>query len=253
MESKRYSLFDTIRGITIISMIAYHACWDLVYFGLGIKPKFLQSIGPYIWQQSICYTFILLSGFCLCFGKHHLKRGLMSLGGGIIISLVTSIAVPEARDIFGVLWLIGSSILIVALIDKVLPKSKWCDALGLLLSIILFISFRNINKGYLGFESMNLLKLPEKLYNGWVMTFLGFQDPTFYSSDYFSLIPWIFLFTTGYFLNKMLQYTHFFDSPVLRKEIAPLSFMGRHSLIIYMLHQVILYGITYLIWYIHCL
>ena len=250
MDTKRYTLFDTIRGITIISMILYHECWDLVYFRMGLDSQFLGSTGAYVWQQSICYTFILLAGFCFCFGKHHLKRGLLSLGGGIVITIVTTIFLPDARDIFGVLWLIGSSILIMILIDRILPKNRATAIVGLAVSIILFAIFRNINAGFLGFERMNICRLPENLYSGYVMTFLGFQDPKFYSSDYFSLIPWFFLFTTGYFLNKMLECTHFFDGKILKKGIRPLSFIGRHSLIIYMLHQVVLYGVTYLVWYI---
>lgn len=249
MKTKRYTLLDTIRGITIISMILYHACWDIVYFGLGISPDFLSSRIAYVWQQSICYTFILLAGFCFCMGKHHVKRGLLSLGGGVVISIVTLLAVPEARDVFGVLWLIGSSILITIVIDKIIPQRKWFYAVGLIISLLLFVLFRNTNSGYMGFEGINLVELPSRLYKGYFMTFLGFMDPSFYSSDYFSLIPWFFLFTTGYFLNKMLECTRFFESTVLTKGIRPISFIGRHSLLIYMLHQVVLYGTMWLIFF----
>lgn len=250
MNVKRYNLFDTIRGITIISMILYHECWDLVYFGLGLNSNFLRSTGAYVWQQSICYTFILLAGFSFCFGKHHLKRGLLSLGGGIVITIVTCIVLPDERDIFGVLWLIGSSILLMTLIDKVVPNNKNFAICGFIVSAVLFFVLRNINSGYLGFEGINLYALPKEIYKGYAMTFLGFQDPMFYSSDYFSLLPWFFLFTTGYFLNKMLKCTRFFEKPILTKGIKPLSFIGRNSLLIYMVHQIVLYGVTYLVWYI---
>ena len=63
----RYRLPDTLRGALLLSMIAYHTGWDLVYlFGYRV-PWFTASPG-YVWQQSICWGFILLSGFCLGLG-----------------------------------------------------------------------------------------------------------------------------------------------------------------------------------------
>ena len=35
--SRLYGL-DTLRGLTLVSMIAYHACWDLVWmFGMDLS------------------------------------------------------------------------------------------------------------------------------------------------------------------------------------------------------------------------
>lgn len=73
---ERYVLLDSIRGITLLSMILYHGMFDLVeIYGLHI-PWFVERPG-YVWQQSICWIFILLSGFCWNLGKRHLKRGLV--------------------------------------------------------------------------------------------------------------------------------------------------------------------------------
>ena len=248
-HTDRLRMIDTVRGLTILSMMGFHAFWDLFYFGMGVSYQMLTSKPAYIWQQSICWTFILLSGFCFSMGHHHIKRGLMSLGGGIIISIVTQIIMPEERDLFGVLWMLGACTLIWILPDKLFAKirNKALNALLLLLSGGLFFIFRNINSGYFGFEGLNLAPINSNLYKGYLMTFLGFTDPTFYSSDYFSLFPWIFLFTLGYFLNKMLKDTRF-ESRVLSKGVRPLEFLGRHSFIIYMLHQVVIYGIIYLIY-----
>lgn len=235
--NNRLRLIDTYRGLTIISMILFHACWDIVYFDLGLTSKFLYGTKAYIWQQSICYSFILLSGFCFSYGKHHLKRGLMSLGGGIIISIVTSIVIPEERDLFGVLWLLGSCMLLMIPLDKVFIKNKISYLIGLIISLALFIITRNVNHGYLGFEGYNICRLPNTIYNGYIMTYLGFMDSKFYSSDYFSIIPWIFLFLTGYFIQKLIKD----NNRLFKLGIKPLEIIGRHSFIIYMLHQVVLY------------
>lgn len=245
---ERYRLLDTIRGITIISMILFHGLWDLVYFDLT-DVGLLESKGAYIWQQSICWTFILLSGFCFDIGRHHLKRGLLSLGGGIIISIVTTLFVNDARDIFGVLWLLGSSTLLMIPLDKLLGKIKksgWYIA-GIIISAGLFIITRDINRGFLGFEGFDIFKLPENLYHGYFMTYLGFLAPDFYSSDYFSIFPWFFLFLTGYFIRKITKDINGIEKTMRKFGIGLFEFLGRHSLIIYMLHQVVLYGVVYLV------
>ncbi|MDE7404312.1 MAG: DUF1624 domain-containing protein, partial [Lachnospiraceae bacterium] len=69
-KSFRYGVLDGIRGFVVISMILYHACWDLVYI-FGKDWSWYRGRGAYIWQQSICWSFILLSGFCWSLGKKH--------------------------------------------------------------------------------------------------------------------------------------------------------------------------------------
>ena len=60
----RYRFLDLLRGLNLISMIAYHALYNLNYL-YGHPMKWYRSTPGYIWQQSICWTFIFLSGFCL--------------------------------------------------------------------------------------------------------------------------------------------------------------------------------------------
>lgn len=73
----RSGTLDTLRGLTLVSMIVYHACWDLVYL-YRLDWGWYRSFWAGIWQQSICCTFILLSGYCWQMGRHPLRRGLMS-------------------------------------------------------------------------------------------------------------------------------------------------------------------------------
>lgn len=84
MEKKeRLALLDLIRGIVLIEMILYHLLWDLVYL-FDIHIGWYKSYRAYIWQQSICWMFILLSGFCWQLGKRHVKRGAWIFGCGCI-------------------------------------------------------------------------------------------------------------------------------------------------------------------------
>lgn len=234
----RYHILDNIRGINLISMIIYHLIWDIVYI-LGNNWTWYKSVFSYIWQQSICWTFILLSGFCWSIGTNKLKRGLQVLGSGIVVSLATIIFMPEQKILFGVLTMIGSCMLFMILLDKVLKNVS--PIIGISCSALLFVTFRNINKGYLGFEGWNIIKVPRSLYSGSFMTYLGFTEPNFHSSDYFSLFPWIFLFILGYYLHKSINNMDHKDKILSKKGIRCIEAIGKKSLPIYLLHQPVIY------------
>ena len=85
------------------------------------------------------------------------------------------------------------------------------------------------------------IRIPEALYANLATAYLGFPPADFYSTDYFSLLPWNFLYLCGYELHWILKAAGVLDAPILRKEIRPLAFMGRNSLVIYLLHQPVLY------------
>lgn len=106
-------------------------------------------------------------------------------------------------------------------------------------SVIVFLT-RNVNDGYLGFERLNLLTLPEALYKNLFTTYLGFTEKDFYSTDYFSLIPWLFLFLAGYFTFRFLKGKRVMEY-LKGSFLPPVEWLGRHSLVIYMLHQPLLY------------
>ena len=226
---------DMIRGLTLISMIAYHGAWDLVYM-FGVSWPFYRSFGGYLWQQSICWSFILLSGFCLTLGHHPFKRGLLVFGCGALISMVTWLFMPANLVLFGILTFLGSAMLIGGLLLKAAGRIRPVYAMPFgWLCFALFIATKMINAGLL----LSWIRLPAGLYANLFTAYLGFPPPGFYSTDYFSLLPWIFLFLAGLFFGLCLN-----EAGRKRLEKAPLKwacFMGRHSLLIYMLHQPLLY------------
>lgn len=237
MKGQRYAALDSIRGFALLNMIAYHTIWDLVYI-FGFDWKWYQSKEAYIWQQGICWTFILISGFCWSLGKHSLKRGSIIFIGGVLITVVTLIFMPQDRVIFGVLTLISSCMLIMIVLDKILQRLP--SLAGIFVSAVLFLFTRNVNYGYLGFEGVNLIQLPEILYRNLFTTYLGFPERGFYSADYFSVFPWIFLFIMGYFLFRYLNDKNKLDF-FKKGNFSGLEWLGRHSFEIYMVHQPIVY------------
>ena len=241
---RRYGILDTVRGVTLLSMMLYHAAWDLVYI-YGIKWDWYKGVGAYIWQQSICWSFILLSGFCWSMGKYPLKRGLTVFGGGALVSAVTCVFMPENRVLFGVLTLTGSCMLLMIPLKR--PLKRIPPKAGLVISALLFALTRNVNEGYLGFEAFRIAKLPEGLYRGMLSAYLGFPPRTIFSTDYFSLMPWFFLFVSGYCLYGILYRRDRLEASVFFAELKPFGFLGRHSLIIYLLHQPVLYALCGLV------
>ena len=234
----RYHLLDGVRGIVLLSMIAYHFSWNMVYM-YGAKWAWYRSTGAYIWQQSICWTFIILSGFCWSMGKQSLRRGLMVFGGGVLVTAVTVAVMPQNRVVFGVLTCIGSCMLLMILFDKFLKRIP--PELGLFLSVLFFILTRNVNRGYLGFEAWNLVALPRGLYQNLLTTYLGMPQTGFFSTDYFSLFPWVFLFVVGYFFYAVCRKYDLLRWPFLQKRIPVVDYLGKHSLLVYLLHQPIIY------------
>jgi uncharacterized membrane protein len=77
-------------------------------------------------------------------------------------------------------------------------------------------------------------------------TYLGFPEKGFWSTDYFSIFPWIFLYIIGYFGYSILKRKEWLGWA--RKGIyPPLGFIGRHSLFFYMIHQPVIYGLCLLV------
>lgn len=121
VSANRYALLDELRGLDLISMMCYHGLWDVVFL-FGVQLPWYTGMPGHLWQQSICWVFILLSGFCLPMGHHPYKRGALVFGAGALVTAVTVLLMPEDVVLFGVLTLLGSAMGITALLEKALRK-----------------------------------------------------------------------------------------------------------------------------------
>lgn len=218
--STRCALLDELRGLDLISMMLYHGMWDLVYL-FGVRAPWYGSWQGELWQQSICWVFILLSGFCLPLGRHPVKRGAMVFWCGALVTAVTLIFMPADAVWFGVLTLLGSAMIITGLLEKWLEKVP--PVVGLAGSFFLFYFTRHAADGYLQLGH-------------WLIT-----PPGFLYANYFPLIPWLFLFWTGFYLYHLVGKERL--EPLHRSVCPPLGWMGRHSLLLYLLHQPVIYGV----------
>lgn len=233
----RYALLDELRGLDLVSMMLYHACWDMMFL-FGIWMDWYAGMPGRLWQQTICWVFILLSGFCAPFGRHMLRRGVTVFAAGALVTAVTLVFMPGDRVIFGVLTFLGTAMLLTGVLEPLLKKIP--PAAGFAISAVLFALTRNVSAGYLGFGSLRLW-LPQALYANCVTAYFGFYPWWFYSTDYFALLPWLFLFWAGYYLHKAVGRGRM--EPLRRPVCPALGWMGRHSPLLYLLHQPVIYGV----------
>ncbi|MCR5419484.1 MAG: DUF1624 domain-containing protein [Lachnospiraceae bacterium] len=251
---ERNYLIDTLRALTMISMILYHSCYD--YFVVFSKdPSWITKPGSFIWQQSICTSFILISGIVWPLGKKNaLKRGISLIILGTLITFVTLIFMPDQVIYYGILTFMGIATLLMIPIDKLFSlnfkngKNKSVPAVILytLICLFLFIFTKHIPNGYIGTRYHALIYLPKSLYCHDALIPIGFPTPDFYSADYFPLIPWIFIYTLGYILSEPILKNKSITG-IGKKKIPFLSQLGTKSLLIYILHQPICFGIVWLI------
>lgn len=226
-RKNRIDAIDALRGLSIILMVCHHFLYDLVTF--LDAPEWLFSNPVFNGLHYVfAGVFIGLCGVSSRFSRSNIKRGLLTLGAATIISLVTHFI--DMPIIFGVLQLLSFCMLFYGITGKLwemLPK--WIMPVFTVLGTI--ISAWCVNN--IEVESKNL----------WI---LGWTYKGFVSYDYFPLFPWIFVFLFGTWVGYYIK-EHKFPEKFYTMRIPVLPKIGRLSLVIYMIHQPVLYGITMVI------
>ena len=225
---RRFDILDAWRTLAIVLMVVYHFLFDLYIFGV-MSAQQLFSTPLNVLERFICCSFILLAGASARFSRTNLRHGLIVLAAGVVVEIGAAVGGQVIR--WGVLMLLGSSMVLWHFLGKPLQKLPgWAVAAG---GGALFF----LTRWWTGQASVSV----KYLYP------LGFMYPGFHSADYFPLMPWFFLFLAGTALGGWCLERR--DCRLLTAPLPQaLTWPGRHSLIIYVLHQPVLYGISYLIW-----
>ncbi len=235
----RYHLLDLLRGFLFINMAAYHFLYDWVFI-FGQNCPFMYTQGAYIWQQTVCSGFILLAGFCCTLSRKPAKNGIKIFLCAILVTVVTWIVTPQERILFGILHFMGLAYLITAGLMPLFKKIP--NGILFTISLILFAFTRGIYYGYLGIFQIELIPLPDSLYQYPLLFLIGLPDASFVSGDYFPLVPWLFLFWTGCAIATTVKQSRLFKQ-ISYWQFPIFNWMGRNCLILYMLHQPIIFGV----------
>ena len=222
-------------------------------------PKQMEIIGKNTEAAVLCFLKLFLRGFLPGLGLFCLSRRLPVLIGkpevicqlyggfflsqpiqGALVTAVTLIFMPADAVWFGVLTLLGSAMIITGLLEKWMEKVP--PVVGLAGSMFLFYFTRYAADGYLQLGHW-LITLPGFLYANYFTAYLGFYPFGFFSTDYFPLTPWLFLFWAGFYLHHLAERTAQSLRPLRRSLCPPLGWLGRNSLMLYLLHQPVIYGV----------
>ena len=227
-ESKRIAAIDALRGLSIVLMVAYHLGFDLVYYA-GLPRGLLYNPLLNVLQPFFASVFILLSGLSCKLSHSNLRRGvlLFLLGAGVtVVSMFTGLPIY-----MGILSFLGAAIILYDLLTPVLRKIP-----GPLLAAVNAAAF---TVTYCFFPREADVSIGSHL---WM---LGLYPHGFKPADYFPLLPWFFLLLLGTTLAEPVMERRL---PAWFYRVNPpvLPFLGRHTLLIYLLHQPLLVGIFWI-------
>lgn len=226
-------MLDSWRGLAIISMVIYHLMFDLINI-YGYEFSWWEPSKAYIWQQVTAWSFIIISGWTLNLNRNPKKSAITLISLSIIITIGTKIAMPGQAIYFGVIHMLGIAVLIgwtaKGFLEKINPK------IGGIISFLIFLMTKNIYNGELNIFGNKYL-IPKAIYEKGYLFWLGFPSKSFSSGDYFPLIPWVFLYITGFFLGKLFKDGKL-KMPKTNFKVLP--WLGSKSLLIYILHQPII-------------
>ncbi len=227
--NNRFEILDVLRGIAIVLMVAYHFCFDLSYFKLARFDFYYDAFWLHL-RTFILSLFLLLVGISLWLAHNKeikfnsaLKRaGVIAINAGLV-SAATWYLFGDRWVFFGVLHFIAFASLVGLLFVRHRLLSLSIGLLLLAMNAIQHTWFDQSWRQWLG-----------------MMT----HKPS--TEDYVPLIPWLGVVLIGLFIARWIPLVNK-KCGVINDKLSALAFMGRHSLIIYMLHQPVMIGILKLV------
>ena len=244
--TKRIHEIDLFRGFLILLVVFDHLMWFINFYIFHRTSGFLNwywtSDLRFVVRQIVLMLFLFTCGVSCHFSRNNKKRGLLLLGISLLVVIVTHIIqlMPYFGDRvlvidFNILGVIALSILLYSHCEKLNSKNLWY-IVGLLILFYFFIliSERLDTSGN---------------YNAFVSVLYCPFNPirAGYVGDYLPLFPYvIFLFLGVIFARKFYPQK---TSLIVKKGNweKPICLLGRHTLIVYVAHEIIFTGLFMLI------
>ncbi|MDK2824719.1 MAG: hypothetical protein PWP71_2637, partial [Clostridia bacterium] len=221
-KTNRIWEIDFLRGVAIIFMSLFHLLYDLsefYKFNIDYTSGVIDLMG-----ETSALMFITLTGISCSLSKNNLKRGLKILFFALTITIVTYIYDVNTYINFGILHLLGISILLHYLFRSL-------KTYQLLLAGTIIIIVGNI------FSQLSVS-------TNYLIPF-GLTSPYYAALDYYPLLPYFGVFLYGMVLKNVFypQKRSLFKSTFNDNLI---NMLGRHSLFIYLTHQPVILAILFL-------
>ena len=231
----RFQWLDTLRGAALFAMASYHFMWDLADFGY-LDADFPSTGWPRLYARVIASTFLFMAGFSLVLAhrdsirwKSYWVRFAKIVGSAALVTVGTWFFMPRGFIFFGILH----EIAIASLIGLLFLRIPWLITVATAIAVI-------AAPNYLRSEAFNA---------PWLW-WIGLSTKTHNSFDYVPVLPWLGPFLLGLatarlgtIQNWLRQNARGITSS--NQQEAPLAFLGRHSLVFYLVHQPVLILILY--------
>lgn len=229
----RIAALDIARTAALLGMATYHFLYDLQMFGL-VPPEFAVSGWLYWHARVVASSFLGLVGISLWLAHGQAirwpafwRRWLRVVAAAGLVTLGTRIALPEAWVFFGILHAIALFSLL-ALPFLRLPWVVTAMAGG----AVIWASYA----------------LPTEAMNAPLIRFIGLHTEATWTVDFEPLFPWFAPVLIGVALGRLGTgiglWARLAKWPAqATRLIGLLAWPGQHSLIIYLLHQPILFGL----------
>jgi len=225
---------DFLRGLSIILMVGYHLLYDLgAMAGVRSLLGFTTDLTTPAWlaaQYFFAGLFVVLSGVSCTLSRGNVRRAIRLLAVALLVSVVTYFFNRAATVHFGILHCLGVSILVYG---AALERAK-AAACAFVAAIVLVVS-----------AAVPILLKGVTIRFDWLLP-LGIHTPFYASFDYFPLLPWFGIFLAGAALGKSVYAS---KRSLIRRRLpfTFVNFAGRHSLLIYLVHQPAILGALYLL------
>jgi len=229
---------DFLRGLSIILMVGYHLLFDLGEMaGVGSLLGFTTNLSTRAWvtaQYFFAGLFVVLSGISSTLSRGNTRRALKLIAVAVLVTAATFFFERSSTIHFGILHCLAISILVYSLtLAKASAAACAADGAAVIgLSFVLPLALKNVAIRF-----------------DWLLP-LGIHSPGYSSFDYFPLVPWLGIFLLGAALGKSVYAgkRSLLPWPLPRTFI---NLAGRHSLLIYIVHQPIILAVLYLLGLIH--
>ncbi|HSV20967.1 MAG TPA: heparan-alpha-glucosaminide N-acetyltransferase [Casimicrobiaceae bacterium] len=222
---------DALRGVALVAMAAYHFCFDLRWFGLA-HWDFEHDLRWVAARSLILGSFLLIAGASLVlasqradavrvFVRHWLRIALAAL----LVTVASYAAFPQTFIRFGVLHAIAVT-LVLAL--PLVPRPRTAFMIGILVVVAGIV-------------------VADARFDAPMLHWIGFMTHRPATEDYVPLFPWSGVLLAGIPLGHALLRR----GPGALARVARLPslvpLLGRHSLLVYLVHQPVLIALLWLV------
>jgi len=232
-KKKRIEIIDALRGFAITLMVIHHALHNAAAF--LDAPWWIYRNPVFNFLQAVFVgIFILISGVSSRFSRGNIERGAIVVTLAVLVTYVT--VRMEMPIYFGILHLLGFLMLFYGLTRKL-----W-DNIPRKIAPFIYITLAGLSilaRVYLSPVSDNPVIID-------LLSVLGWKQKSFVNLDNQFILPWIFVFLFGTWMGEYIREGKF-PKRFYEIKVPFFPFVGRNALLIYVVHQPVLYGIAMII------